>query len=103
MISNGSHKYICYAIDKAYATTYDIQKLRDAKQRLIGYVNGSLEGSGTLGSWLMERSGLFMPYELQKEARIAWLTWMLGEEVVLKKATLQAFKKYTWVRAKPSR
>lgn len=94
-IRNGDEKYVCYAIDRARVTTYAPQKLKDAKFRLRNYISRSLDGRGTLGYWLAkEYRGEFMSYDLQRKARIAWITWMLGEPVEVDAQTERQFKSY---------
>jgi hypothetical protein len=95
-IRNSDEKYICYAIDKARVKTYDPQKLVAAKVRLRNYISKSLNGWGTLGYWLAKNhnQGQFMTNELQRKARIAWITWMLGEPIEVDAKTKRQFSIY---------
>jgi hypothetical protein len=96
-IRAGREKFVCYAIDNARIServaTY--HELWEAKNRLRQYISRSLNYRGTLGNWLAAKNrNSWMDSELQRKARIAWITWMLGEEVVVGKATQRAFALY---------
>jgi hypothetical protein len=94
-IKNQKERYICYAIDRANPPYYDMEKLKEAKRRLMAYVMSSLEGSATLAVWAAERNGKrWLSFDLQREARIAWITWMLDEQVVVDVKTRREFTIY---------
>lgn len=96
MVRNGRESHICYAIDKATVPTYDSHRRISAKIRLRNYISKMLEGRGTLGFYLMKkyRQEKFPADSLLREARVAWITWMLGEEVVLDADVQRAFARY---------
>jgi hypothetical protein len=89
--------YICYAIDRARVRWNNRQDVYDAKNRLKNYIHRKLEGNGTLGYWLAlkhRHDMLFMDKGLQREARIAWITWMLGEEILVDVQIAKKFAEY---------
>jgi hypothetical protein len=83
LIQDGSQTYICYALDKVRVIPYDPHKLISARSRLCDYISESLQGHGTLGSYLSSTNDqLFYPTDdLQRKARVQWINWMLGEPV----------------------
>lgn len=86
-------KFICYAIKAARIYGEPAQEVRAARLRLTKYVMDCLgDYHSTLGSWLADRSdGRWMDDDLQREARIAWITWMLGEKVEFTPETRRLF------------
>jgi hypothetical protein len=94
-IQSGAQDYVCYAIDKAYVTGAPYTKVVAAKHRLIGYVQKSIRGHSTLASWASVRNGgRWMSIDVQRKARVAWITWMLGEESKLDTQTRREFSIY---------
>lgn len=74
--------FICGAIDKVRISRACREEVADAKERLKKYIMARLEGQSTLSGWLNvgTQFGDGVSSFLIREARIAWLTWMLGEE-----------------------
>jgi hypothetical protein len=79
-IRSGRNTYVCFAIDKAVIPRkYD--QVRSAKGRLIRYVERSLAGHLTLDGWLSANKRTSWRTKARKrKARIAWISWMLGED-----------------------
>ena len=96
LIQAGEQTYICYALDKVHIITYDPAKLAAAKSRLCGYISESLQGHGTLGSYLSSTCRqLFYPTDdLQRKARVQWINWMLGEPVEFNAKTKREIATY---------
>ncbi len=97
----GKQSYVCHAIRDAYVEDANKVQLRTAKKRLRSYIEQSLEGRTTLGSWLALKTGArvngyrdLMDHGLQRAARVAWITWMLGEEICLSSDTERGFARY---------
>lgn len=97
-IREGKDTYICYAIDKSIVRTKnasDKQAVREAKYRLRAYVHDKIKGFATLGSYMADQYDTqYMSSELQREARVAWITWMLGEKVQVDAGTRRKFAIY---------
>ncbi len=88
LIKNGIQKYVCYAIRDLEIYDEKYVKVSAAKSRLTKYIVESLGNHCTLGSWMSRRNGNTWPSDDdQRKARIAWISWMLGAEVVLDAAT----------------
>jgi hypothetical protein len=79
-IRSGRNTYVCVAIDKAVIPRkYD--QVRSAKGRLRRYVERSLAGHLTLDGWLSANKRTSWRTKARKrKARIAWISWMLGED-----------------------
>lgn len=95
-IKAGNETYICNGIGKYRVRVDNLQELRDAKNRLYRYIERRLDGSGTLGQWVARKHKKFaiMNMELQRKARVAWITWMLGEEVKISQKDVRRLKEY---------
>ncbi len=81
-IQNGNHRYVCYAIRDATIVDATRKELAPAKDRLTEYVETSLGIFSTLGTWLASRghgTSRSDYNDFLREARIAWISWMLGE------------------------
>jgi hypothetical protein len=97
LIKARKQSHICYAIDSAIVRGSNLQEVREAKSRLKNYIHRRLDGYATLGYWLARKrrhDGLFMDNRLQREARVAWIAWMLGEPVNISEINARAFAAY---------
>jgi allophanate hydrolase subunit 1 len=76
------HEFVCHAIEFAQVPDVPQEKLRLAKARLCSYVSNSIGGFSTLGIWIAHwNRGHWKSAIYERNARIAWITWMLGEKV----------------------
>lgn len=75
--------YICDAINDAHVPGEDEADVQHAKFRLCHFIQTQLFPSATLGGWIVSQSPRGQHYvptsEALREARIAWVKWMLGE------------------------
>jgi hypothetical protein len=76
LIRDGHSTYVCYAIDKSVGNSLEE---RYAKERLRLYVMKQLGEFATLDGWLSKRDGRWPSETKVRAARIAWITWMMGE------------------------
>jgi hypothetical protein len=95
LIQDSKQMFICYAIDMVPMPKGRRQEYSEAKIRLRNYISSKLKGHGTLGNYLLKtyRRG-YMSVDLQRKARIAWITWMLGEPVEVDVQTQRQFAIY---------
>jgi len=103
MIRSRNEDYICYAINLVRVPGADFSEVQSAKVRLKKYVMRKLNGKSNLGDWLANKVGAFsgnrwntkwMNLTLQRHARVAWITWMLGEEIKVSANVRAAFDEY---------
>jgi hypothetical protein len=94
-ISKQHQSYVCLAIKWA-TVEGNKAKVAIAKRRLTCYVDGLLEGHLTLGDWLRSKcNGDWQKFDhLPRALRVAWITWMLGEPVVIDETTRKQFEDY---------
>jgi hypothetical protein len=97
LIRTRAQTFVCHAIEAAYVESANPDTLMKAKERLRKYIRFSLEpGCTTLGSWIAKQNkGRWMSDALGRKARIAWITWMLGEEIVVDAQTASQFARFT--------
>ena len=77
---DGTRTTVCGAIRAATADSSHCNEVYRARTRLLEYVTVSIDCWPTLGHWLQKRDGkLRLNEERLRVARIAWITWMLGE------------------------
>jgi hypothetical protein len=87
--------YICHAIERANLEGVKRADLRCAKDRLRGYVMRRLGDNATLSGWQADKyGGRWMREHVTRKARIAWITWMLGEENQIDQDTRREFAIY---------
>jgi hypothetical protein len=76
--------YICDAINGAHVPAEDETSVQNAKIRLCDFIQTHLFPSATLGGWIVHQSPRGRHYvptaEALREARIAWVKWMLEED-----------------------
>src|ERR1700756_2172544 len=95
LIRDRGYKYVCYAINDIQLQEVPKAEVISAKYRLKKYIERKLGEHPTLGSWAAQKhSGRWMNEDLQREARIAWITWMLDEKITLDKNWRRAFDVY---------
>jgi hypothetical protein len=94
-IINGQDAYICHAINKTRFISGNQHEVWCARQRLRAYIMKKLNGYSSLGMYLSNKYRQEeLPYDLQREARIAWITWMLGEKFEFDAKTKRQFEIY---------
>jgi hypothetical protein len=81
-IRENHYDFVCHAIEFAEVPDAPLDDLNLAKNRLRNYVLDSLGSFSTLGVWIARRNrGRWKSETYVRNARIAWITWMLGEKV----------------------
>ena len=81
-IRTKKYEFVCHAIEFAQVPDAPLGELILAKNRLCAYVRESLRGFCTLGIWIAHRNRWRCKSErYERNARIAWITWMLGGKV----------------------
>ena len=79
-LQTGARRTVCGAIRAATAESSHFNEVCRARTRLLEYVAISLDCWPSLGHWLHNRDGVLrLDEERLRIARIAWITWMLGE------------------------
>lgn len=84
LIRSRQQLFICCAIDDTHFNDEVEVLVSEAKRNLSSFILSALSGWGSLGIWLECKYPNFRKhpdkFNLQREARILWLTWLLGEE-----------------------
>lgn len=94
--------YICTAIEAVRIARACREEVAAAKTRLRRYIVARLEGYSSLNGWLNEGAeiGEGVGGFLAREARIAWITWMLGEEPEFDESVKEHLDRFMVQRAK---
>lgn len=75
IIRNGRQEFICVALTQVMVNN---PRLIRAGHRLRCYIDGALEGEGSLG-WWQRCHGFDRDRNQQRLDRMAWIDWMLGD------------------------
>jgi hypothetical protein len=86
--------FVCYAIDYACVPGSNPDDLRKAKKRLTRYVMKRLSGRATVAQWFFRKYERWLDNDIQRKVRIAWISWMLGEEPVFDGNTKRVLESY---------
>lgn len=93
--------YICYAIAGVKRIPGVKQDdLESAKNRLIGYILEKLSPHVSLTGWLHDMAGGYceLSFDFQREARLAWVAWMLGENPVISETSKAEIRKANFLQ-----